>query len=205
MSNIPDCRNVRTELGVRVSCSPEEGRLAEILTSIREAGASLDAHLVYRTPDHVLLYFVCAQPSDAALALMEQGMDAVTETVLVVETDNHPGAFGHLVKSLENEAVVIEYSYASCISEELFVVIRTAVLPSRFVDGPGLRRLAFCGVGCVEIFVAIISAVVVVIDHGRALRQLANLEQLLAHRLRDVLQPRTELGICAADGAHDVR
>ena len=118
-------RAVRTEMELRVAFRDESGKLSQILKTLKQAGGQLYGHLVYRLEDETIGLFVCEKPEDAALALGEQGLAPETETVVLLHTENRPGALGHLVRALEAERIGIGYSYATSTATELYVVFRT--------------------------------------------------------------------------------
>ena len=125
MKNATLRRAVRVELELRVTYRDEPGRLAEILRILREAGGTLAAHMVYRIDETSVGLFVCANPTEAALALQKEGVTMETESVVLVETENRPGALSHLIATLESEKIGIAYSYATAKGEDLLVVFCT--------------------------------------------------------------------------------
>jgi hypothetical protein len=121
--------DIRIEMEVRVTYPEEPGKLAHILKVVRESGGGLRAHLVYRLYQQAAAFFVCEQPSEAALALQEDGVDVETETVVTVRTSDRPGLLSHLVQTLEAEKIDIGYSYATVAGDRLLLVFRTGDNP----------------------------------------------------------------------------
>jgi hypothetical protein len=110
---------------LRVTYPDEPGRLAAILKTVREAGGNLSAHLVYRLEGSAVGMFVCEKPTEAALAIQEEGLTMETETVVVVRAENRPGALSHLIATVEAEKIGIGYSYAAGRGDDLFLVLCT--------------------------------------------------------------------------------
>ena len=125
MKETPARRTVRIAMELRVTYADEPGRLTEVLKTLRQAGEALQAHLVYRIEGRAVGLFVCKKPTEAALALQEQGVKTETETVVTVEIENRPEALSHLVTAIESEGVGIGYSYATPSGDRLCVVFRT--------------------------------------------------------------------------------
>ena len=84
---------------------------------------------MYRLYDQSAAFFLCERPSEAALALQQQGVDIETETVVTVRTGNRPGLLSHLIQTLEAERIDVGYSYASGAGDEAMFVFRTGNNP----------------------------------------------------------------------------
>jgi len=124
-------RSVKTELELRVIFDGEPGTLGRILATLRSHGRALKAHLVFRHAgrEDMTGLFLCEEPTAAALALKDEGFQVTTETVVTVETERDPGAFHHLVRTLEVESIRFGYSYGASNPDALFVVLRTGDNP----------------------------------------------------------------------------
>lgn len=116
---------IQIELEVRATYEREPGALSHVLKVVRESGAQIRAHLVYGLYDKAVAFLVCTRPSEAALALQQEGIDVETETVVTVRTHDRPGLLRHLVQTLEAERIDISYSYASAQAGPILLVIRT--------------------------------------------------------------------------------
>lgn len=117
------------ELELRVTYPATTGRLASVLKVLRESGGRLRAHLVYRLYEQAAAFFVCERPSEAALALEQEGFEVETETVLTVCTCDRQGLLSHLVQTLEVEKIDVGYSYATAAGEVVLLVFRTSDNP----------------------------------------------------------------------------
>jgi hypothetical protein len=120
---------IRIEMEVRVTYPAEPGKLARVLKVLRESGGRLHAHLVYRLYEKAAAFFICERPSEAALALQEDGVDVETETVVTIRTRDRPGLLGHLVQTLEAEGIDVGYSFATAGGDGVLLVFRTGDNP----------------------------------------------------------------------------
>ena len=116
---------IQIELELRVTCARESGALSHVLKVVRDSGGQIRAHFIYGLYEKAAAFFVCARPSEAALALQEDGIDVETETVVTVRTCDRPGLLSYLVQTLEAERIDISYSYASAQAGPVMLVIRT--------------------------------------------------------------------------------
>ena len=125
----PRQTDIQIELEIRATYPSQPGRLAHILKVLRESGGPLRAHLVYRLYEQSAAFFLCERPSEAALALQQEGVEVETETVVTVRTGNRPGLLSHLIQTLEAERIDVGYSYATAEGDEAMFVFRTGNNP----------------------------------------------------------------------------
>ena len=120
-----DVRWVETVFVVRLALGRSPEGLTDALTTIRRSGGDLRLHVTQMNGEACVVSCVCAAPSEAALALEEQGVDASLETAVWVQTEDRPGALGHLVQSVEAAGVRVEASHGVSTGAELRAVLHT--------------------------------------------------------------------------------
>src|SRR5438094_142750 len=77
------------------------------------AGAEIYIHALFisGTADHSVVRMVVSDPTKALMLLGERGVLALETEVLMIETENHPGALGQIADRLAGAEVNIEYAY----------------------------------------------------------------------------------------------
>ena len=123
-SNPPDA-TVQIELQLRVNLAKTPAKLSRVLQTIKKTGACALAHLCYKLPNDEVALFLCEHASEAALALSQEGMEAGTQTAVVVRSPNRGGLLNVLMQTLEAEPVEVFYSYATSEGDRVVAVFRT--------------------------------------------------------------------------------
>jgi len=118
-------RNVQTVFLLRLRCTRSPEGLAAVFTTIRRAGGDLRLHVIRMDAEGYHVSCVCEHAAEAALALQEQELDAGLETAVWVETEDRPGALGHLVRSVEAAGVRVRASLGASTGQELRAVLQT--------------------------------------------------------------------------------
>ena len=117
--------DVRIELLVRVSYARAPGKLSHVLRVVRNTGGSVRAHLMYRFYEQESVFVLCDHASEAALELVQEGLEAETQTVVTICTQDRPGLLRALILTLEAESIVVGFSYASTSADSVLFVFRT--------------------------------------------------------------------------------
>ena len=98
---------------ISVFLENKSGRLAEVTLCLSQAGVDIRAITITDTADFGILRMVTDKP-ELAVAALEEGHFTIKLTpVVAVEIADHPGALAELMVLFHQEAVNIEYLYAS--------------------------------------------------------------------------------------------
>ncbi|MGB8805293.1 MAG: ACT domain-containing protein [Chthoniobacterales bacterium] len=98
-----------TQLAVFLSNRP--GALARVCEELAGAKINIHALSISDTADHSVVRMVVSDPTKALMLLGERGVLALETEVLMIETENHPGALGRIAERLAEAEVNIEYAY----------------------------------------------------------------------------------------------
>src|SRR5436305_11517892 len=98
-----------TQLAVFLSNRP--GALARVCSELTSAQINIHALAISDTADHSVVRMVVSDPTKALMLLGERGVLALETEVLMIETENHPGALGRIAERLAEAEVNIEYAY----------------------------------------------------------------------------------------------
>ena len=89
------------------------GRLADTTALLAKAGINLRAISIADTADFGILRMVTDKPDATLTLLREAGMTARETDVIGVEVEDHPGELARVMALFRDEAINIEYLYAS--------------------------------------------------------------------------------------------
>ena len=89
------------------------GRLADVTALLAKSGINLRAISIADTADFGILRMVADQPDAAVDLLKKAGFTARETDVIAVEVPDQPGALATIMALFRDEAVNIEYLYAS--------------------------------------------------------------------------------------------
>src|SRR6058998_3239479 len=98
-----------TQLAVFLANRP--GALARVCEALAKAKINIHALSISDTADHSVVRMVVSDPTKALMLLGERGVLALETEVLMIETENHPGALGRIAERLAEAEVNIEYAY----------------------------------------------------------------------------------------------
>jgi hypothetical protein len=112
---------ITSEYHLRVGDNVGAG--ADVFRQLRDAGVRVVATCCYRINNEAHLSFIPGTPHEAAKVLAEEGFDAGTEDVLLVELNDEPGAFSQVLDAIAALGVQANSAY---------------VTPAPSADGPSL-------------------------------------------------------------------
>src|ERR1700746_4045832 len=98
-----------TQLSLFLSNKP--GALARVCRALADAGINIHALSISDTVDHSVVRMVVSDPTRALMLLGESGVLAIENDVLMIESDNEPGALAQIAEQLGKAQVNIEYAY----------------------------------------------------------------------------------------------
>ncbi len=105
-------------------------RVGRVFSILGGEGINIRAHCLVDNGDgYCKLRMVVSEPDKAVAVLKAQKMTAVTNEVVIVETEDKPGELSRMLALFEGRDIRIEYSYVA-VSEKP----GTAVMVFRFSD-----------------------------------------------------------------------
>ena len=117
---MPLCNQVKPVLSVEtatqlaISLVNQPGALAKVCAALAQAEINIHALTVLETwGEHSVVRTVVSDPQRALRFLGDAGIDALETEVLMIETDNQPGALGKIAERLSASGINIEYAYLS--------------------------------------------------------------------------------------------
>ena len=102
-----------TQLAVFLSNRP--GALARVCDALAQAEINIHAMATSDTVDHSVVRMVVSDPTRALMLLGEAGVLALENDVLMIQSDNHPGALARITDRLSQAGVNIEYTYMAAV------------------------------------------------------------------------------------------
>ena len=90
----------------------KSGRLAEITRILGEAGINIRALSLADTSDFGILRLIVDDVEKAKSVLKESGFTVNKTEVVAVEVPDSPGGLSHILQSLDNDQINVEYMYA---------------------------------------------------------------------------------------------
>ena len=102
---------IEKQLSVFVENKP--GRLSHICNTLAEANINMRAMSIHDTVDHAIIRIVVDNPTKALILLEEEGVYIVTQDVIVLTVENHPGAMSQIASKLFRADTNIEYAYCT--------------------------------------------------------------------------------------------
>ena len=98
---------------ISVFLENKSGRLAEVTTTLGEAGINMRAATIADTADFGILRMVVNDPKKALETLEKKGFTAKVTDVFAIEMDDRPGGLGSIMRLFHETGVNIEYLYSS--------------------------------------------------------------------------------------------
>ena len=114
-----------TQLAVSLVNQP--GKLALVCNALAKAEINIRALTVLETwGDNSVLRTVVSDAARAMTCLEDAGVSALETEVLMVETENKPGALARLAEQLGSAGINIEYAYlaATANAEQACIIVR---------------------------------------------------------------------------------
>ena len=102
---------IRKQLSVFVENRP--GMLANVCSTLSDAGVNVLAMSIHDTVDHAVLRLLCDNPTKALLLLEQEEYHVYEHQVVVVEIDNRPGMLAAVAKKLAESDINISYAYCT--------------------------------------------------------------------------------------------
>jgi len=109
----------------------EEGRLADAVTTIGDAGINMQALFLADTSDFGILRIFCDTPEKACKALRDAGFQARLIDVVAVSVDDKPGELAKLMRYLTENSINVEYAHCFILGDKAIDVLK--------VDDPALE------------------------------------------------------------------
>ena len=91
----------------------QTGRLAEVMSSIAEAGINIKALSIADTTEFGILRLIVDGAESAKEILKTQGLSVKVTEVLAVALEDRPGGLAEILSELKRVGASIEYIYAS--------------------------------------------------------------------------------------------
>jgi hypothetical protein len=90
----------------------EEGRLAEVTSTLAKAKVNIRALSLADTEDFGVLRMIADSPDEAMAALRAAGIVVKTTDIIAVEVEDKPGGLAKVLKVFRDEKINVEYMYA---------------------------------------------------------------------------------------------
>lgn len=97
---------------ISVFLENKAGRLAEVTRTLAEAKINIRALSLADTSDFGILRLIVNDHERAKAVLKENGFTVGRTTVVAVEVEDAPGGLNHILSTLSNNGVNVEYMYA---------------------------------------------------------------------------------------------
>ncbi|SHF24269.1 Uncharacterized conserved protein, contains tandem ACT domains [Mariniphaga anaerophila] len=108
---------------VSVFLENKSGRLNEVAQILGESDINISAFTVADTSDFGVLRLIVSDPEKACEVLKAKHFSVRTTDVVLVKSNNRPGALSQMLKILNAEGVFIEYLYAFSMNEDAAVIV----------------------------------------------------------------------------------
>lgn len=96
---------------ITVFLENEKGRLASLCRTLGEAGINMHALMVADTSEFGIVRIICDAPAKAARILEAAGYRASLTEVAAIEILDEPGGLAHVLQSLNDAGINVEYLY----------------------------------------------------------------------------------------------
>lgn len=104
-----------------------EGRLEQVLTTLKQNNINIVSLSLADTSDYGLLRLIVANPEQAAQALKEDGFSAMLTDVVAIKLEHHVGQLQKLLDVVCKANINIEYMYAlSTGTDAASIVVKTS-------------------------------------------------------------------------------
>ncbi len=100
------------------------GRLAEVASTLGEAGVNMTAFSIAENTDFGILRLIVSDPDKAMKVLKEKLFGVNLSNVLCLRCPNTPGALAKALEIIKDNGMSIEYMYAFACGESANVIIR---------------------------------------------------------------------------------
>jgi hypothetical protein len=100
------------------------GRLAEVASTLGEAGINMTAFSIAENTDFGILRLIVSEPDRAMKVLKEKLFGVNLSSVLCLRCPNVPGSLAKALEIIKNNGMSIEYMYAFACGESANVIIR---------------------------------------------------------------------------------
>ena len=100
------------------------GRLAEVASTLGEAGINMTAFSIAESTDFGILRLIVSDPEKAMQALKEKSFGVKLSDVLCLHCPNTPGALAKALEIIKDNEITIEYMYAFACGDSANVIIR---------------------------------------------------------------------------------
>jgi hypothetical protein len=90
----------------------KSGRLAEVTRVLGEAGVNIRALSLADTSDFGILRLIVNDREKAKQVLKERGFTVSKTEVVAVEVPDRPGGLSQILRTLDGDAINVEYMYA---------------------------------------------------------------------------------------------
>ena len=101
-----------------------EGRLDQVLNTLRNNGINIVSLSLADTSDYGMLRMIVANPETAKAVLREAGFSAMLTPVMGVKLAHKAGSLQECLSELSKEGINIEYMYAFSQGDAANVIIR---------------------------------------------------------------------------------
>lgn len=89
------------------------GTLARVCDALSDAKVNIYAITMSDTIDHSVVRMVVSDPDKAIFVFEEHGAMVVEDDVLMIPSDNKPGALADIARTLSKVRINIEYAYSA--------------------------------------------------------------------------------------------
>lgn len=96
---------------VSVFLENKSGRLAELASTLGDAGIDMHALVIADTSEFGVVRIICDNPTRAKALLDEAGFGASLTNVIAVEIPNRAGGLASLLHTLDGSGMNVEYAY----------------------------------------------------------------------------------------------
>lgn len=97
---------------ISVFIENKKGALAEVTSFMASHGINLYALSIADSQDFGILRIITDDPDNAREILKEEGYTVTATSVLAVEIDDTPGSMASILNVLNENDIVVEYTYA---------------------------------------------------------------------------------------------
>ena len=103
----------------------KSGRLAEVANILKKAGINIRAATLADTSDFGVVRLIVDNVDNAVSALKEKDITAVKTDIVVVETSDHPGGLAHVLNTIDEKQLNVEYLYSlGTRGEKAYIALR---------------------------------------------------------------------------------
>ncbi|SIN77918.1 ACT domain-containing protein [Halodesulfovibrio marinisediminis] len=97
---------------ISVFLENKAGRLAEVTNTLAKNGINIRALSLADTTDFGILRLIVDNSEKAKSVLKDQGFTVGKTNVVAVEVEDKPGGLNHILNTLGNNGINVEYMYA---------------------------------------------------------------------------------------------